>query len=184
MSGGAAAGTQLLGNGAARNTGQQTGFLGGSGAIDGSSQSLWNVLDPGNITGQNKTPGSSVGSMQSVRNLLDPGNVLGFNQNANPNGPNGSNSNGGIPSVLPNLGPQSLIPQAPRGGFMPVNTSGGGFNAMANQGAGQLFNPAMIRKPSAPSTVPAAPQTGAANPQIAALITRFLGPGNRLGYQP
>ena len=48
---------------------------------------------------------------------------------------------GAVPSVLPNLGAGSMLPMQPYGKFMGPNTSGGGFNAMAAQGAGSLFNP-------------------------------------------
>lgn len=50
-------------------------------------------------------------------------------------------SPGAVPSTLPNLGAGSLLPMLPYGKFMAPNTSGGGFNAMAAQGAGSLFNP-------------------------------------------
>ena len=114
----------------------------------------------------------------------DPLNIYGHNNNPNallfPSGnPNGT---GGAPSVLPNLGPQSLIPQAPRGGFMPVQTGGGFFNAEANRGAGQLFDPAMIRRPPPPHMqTPSSMMTSQLSPQMAALIQRFLGP--RIGDQ-
>lgn len=178
MSGGAtAAGSQLLSNGQLRNSGQQTGFLGGPGAIDGTAQSFYNLADPLNLSGK-------ASSGHALSNILDPGNVLGFNQAANPNGPNGAGK-GGIPSVLPNLGANTLIPHTPQGRFMPVQTGGGTFNNMANQGAGPLFNPAARPVQQTPTTAPAPTFTGhVPNSQLAALIARFLGPNNRLGIQP
>lgn len=179
MSGGAVAGgSQLLSNGQLRNNGQQTGFLGGPGAIDGTAQSFYNLADPLNLSG-------NASSGHALSNILDPGNVLGFNQAANPNGPNGA-GNGGIPSVLPNLGANTLIPHAPQGRFMPVQMGGGMFNNMANQGAGPLFNPAAM--PAAPAMVRKPPPGHTASqpidPGMAALIARFLGPNNRLGIKP
>ena len=117
----------------------------------------------------------------------DPLNIYGHKNN--PNAllfPSGTGTTGAIPSVLPNLGANTLIPHAPQGRFMPVNTAGGGFNAMANQGAGPLFNPAAM--PAAPAMVRKPPPGHTASqpidPGMAALIARFLGPNNRLGIQP
>lgn len=130
MQAGVAAGSQELGNAQARNNGQQTGLLGGSGAIDGTGQSLWNAVDPGNISGH-----SSSGHILS--NVLDPGNVLGFNQAANPNGAPGAPQ-----TSFPNLGAASMIPQMPGGAFQAISEGGGPYNKMASQGAGGLmFNP-------------------------------------------
>lgn len=135
--GGALSGAQ------ARDSGKSSGLLGGPNAIDGSMQSFINLADPANIFG-----GSSSGHI--ISNILDPGNLFGFNQAANPNaGQNGQNGiAGGVPSVLPNLGAQSMIPQMPQGGFMPLGQTnpmggngGGIFNQMAANSAGQIFNP-------------------------------------------
>lgn len=71
------------------NTGPaaQTATTATAGKNDTFLDSIFNVLDPGDLTGLNKTPGSSFGSLQSFRNVLDPGNVTGANPaagNANP----------------------------------------------------------------------------------------------------
>lgn len=118
----------------ARNSGQSSGLLGGPNAIDGSMQSFYNIGDPFNLTGK-------ASSGHALSNILDPGNVFGFNQAANPNaGQNGAN--GGVPSVLPNLGAASMIPQMPMGHFQSFNGGGGPFNQMAaNSMGGQVFNP-------------------------------------------
>lgn len=145
----------------ARNSGQSSGFLGGPNAIDGSTQSLWNAIDPGNISGH-----SSSGHILS--NVFDPGNVFGFNQAANPNaGQNGANSaNGGVPSVLPNLGASSMIPQMPGGAFQPFNGGGGPFNQMAAQSAGgQMFNPAGQQNPQQQGFFIPGTQIPAGNPK-------------------
>ena len=134
-----------LNSGAARNAGQSSGLLGGPGAIDGSMQSFWNIADPANLTG-------NASSGHILSNIFDPGNVFGMNQAANPYGPGGVGSqngtNGGVPSVLPNLGAHSMIPQTPQGGFMPLGQTnptggngGGIFNQMAANSAGPLFSP-------------------------------------------
>lgn len=135
--------SQAANNASIRNQGGNAGFLGGPGAIDGSAQSFWNLADPANLTGH-----ASSGHILS--NILDPGNVFGQNQAANPLGRNGANGANGVPSVLPNLGAASMIPQTPQGGFMPLgqtNPMGGQtpgiFNQMAAQSAGQLFNPSL-----------------------------------------
>lgn len=107
----------------------------------------------------------------------DPLNIYGHKNN--PNAllfPSGAGTTGSIPSVLPNLGANTLIPKAPMGRFMPVQGGGGAFNNMAAQAAGPLFNPA-----ARPITQPQKTQI---NPQTLALIARFLGPNNRLGIQP
>lgn len=138
-----------LSSGQARNAGQSTGLLGGPGAIDGTAQSFWNLADPFNTTGH-----ASSGHVLS--NILDPGNIFGQNQAANPYGPGGVGSQGGVPSVLPNLGAASMIPQMPQGAFQRLNGGGGIFNQMAaNSMGGQIFNPG-VRMPS-----PMAPQNTA-----------------------
>lgn len=45
------------------------------------------------------------------------------------------------PQQIGNLGASTLYPISPQGAFQPVNVGMGGINAMANQGAGPLFNP-------------------------------------------
>lgn len=103
---------------------------GGSGASGfGTTQSLYDALDPGNLMGKSS---SSV-----LGNIIDPGNVMGNNPQLNGMGP----SQNGVPSVLPNLGARSMMPIQPYGKFMGPNTSGGGFNAMAASAAGPLFDP-------------------------------------------
>lgn len=130
MQGGAMAGGQLLNNAQSRNNGQQTGFLGGHGAIDGTSQSFYNLGDPFNLTGK-------ASSGHAISNILDPGNVLGFNQAANPNGQDISGS-----MQFPNLGAASMIPQMPGGSFQPLHNGAGAYNNMAAIGAGgKTFNP-------------------------------------------
>lgn len=150
MQGGMMAGSQLMNNAQARNNGQQTGFLGGSGAIDGTSQSLWNAIDPGNISGH-----SSSGHILS--NVIDPGNVFGFNQAANPNGQAGAGN-----ATFPNLGAASMIPQAPGGAFQHIHNGAGTYNNMAATGAGGLaFNPSANAggpKPSQGSPIGISPQ--------------------------
>ena len=139
-----AAGSAALGNAGIRNQGGQAGFLGGPGAIDGSAQSFLNLADPANLTG-------NASSGHILSNILDPGNVLGQNQAANPLGPNGANAqNGGsgVPSVLPNLGPMSLIPHRPQGAFQPYSSSTDPYNQMAAQSmGGMVFNPAVNPQP-------------------------------------
>ena len=148
-------------NASIRNQGGQSGFLGGPGAIDGSAQSFWNLADPANLSG-------NASSGHILSNILDPGNVFGQNQAANPLGPNGSNlQNGGVPSVLPNLGAQSMIPHIPQGGFMPLGQAnpmggngGGIFNQMAANSAGPIFNPGsqFTPQPKGASQTPPASQ--------------------------
>lgn len=129
MQAGMMAGSQLLNNAQYRNRGQQTGFLGGPGAIDGTSQSFYNLLDPFDTTGK-------ASSGHALSNILDPGNVFGFNQAANPN--SGSPADAG----LPNLGMAYLTPKMPGGTFQPIHNGTGTFNAMAATGAGgRTFNP-------------------------------------------
>lgn len=104
---------------------------GGTGASGlGTTQSLYDALDPGNLMGKSS---SSV-----LGNILDPGNIMGNNPQLNGMGPQSQN---GVPSVLPNLGARSMMPIQPYGKFAAPDTSGGGFNSMAAQGAGPLFNP-------------------------------------------
>jgi hypothetical protein len=87
-----------------------------------------NAADPLNIFGHSS--GSVMG------NIVDPGGLYG------PGGPFGPPANASsIPSTLPNLGARSMMPVQPYGKFVAPNTSGGGFNAMAAQAAGPLFNP-------------------------------------------
>ena len=48
-----------------------SGLLGGPTASDGSMQSFYNFLDPGNILGRSN-------SSNIAANFFDPGNMLGF----------------------------------------------------------------------------------------------------------
>lgn len=158
-----AVGSQELNNAQLRNNGQQTGLLGGSGAIDGSMQSFKNLADPANIFG-----GSSSGHLAS--NILDPGNVLGFNQAANPNGQPGMQS----PGMFPNLGAQSMIPMMPGGAFQNIH-NGSGYNYMAAQGAGgKMFNPSV----NTPTQGAGKPAQGTVTPP-----SKTLG-GNSLRIKP
>ena len=45
-------------------------------------------------------------------------------------------------TTLPNLGASTLIPQMPSGAFLPTQ-GGGGYNGMAQQAAGPLYNPSV-----------------------------------------
>ena len=129
----------------------------------GSPQSVVNAADPLNIFGHSS---SSV-----LGNIVDPGGLYG------PGGPFGPPINGpGLLSKLPNLGAQSMLPMQPYGKFMAPDISGGGFNAMAAQAAGPLFNPgagapswqalmaAMNSTPSAAGAAPAAMRSQPALP--------------------
>jgi hypothetical protein len=159
-----AVGSAALSGAQTRNQGGQSGLLGGSGAIDGSSQSLWNALDPANISGK-----ASSGHILS--NILDPGNVLGQNQAANPLGQNGSNSAGGVPNVLPNLGAASMIPQMPQGSFQNFSGGPGIYNQMAAQSmGGQMFNPGA----QSPQTTPKGAQQS--QPNLQQLIQQMNAP--------
>lgn len=100
-------------------------------------------------------------------------NLTGFNVFNAGNNALDAAAAGQVPGTLPNLGASSLIPKMAGGAFMPVNTAGGKFNAMANQAAGPLFNPAA--RPPAQQTQTA--QTQAPSPEITALIQRFLSQG-------
>lgn len=124
-----AAGQDAMNSASIRNQGGQAGFLGGPGAIDGTTQSVWNLADPFNTTGR-----ASSGHVLS--NILDPGNIFGQNQAANPlNGARGGQT------TMPNLGAASMIPAMPGGSFGMSSQGTDPFNAMANQSAGQLFTP-------------------------------------------
>lgn len=98
-------------------------------------QKAQGILDPLGIGGGG---GLNKGSVEA---FFDPAGI--------DSGPNGLNLFGnrvstdanGPPSVLPNLGAGSTMPMRPYGKFVAPNTSGGGFNAMAAQAAGPLFNP-------------------------------------------
>lgn len=130
MQAGIAAGSQELNNAQARNNGQQTGLLGGPGAIDGTATSFWNQADPFNTLGHSS-------SGHALSNIFDPGNIFGMNQAANPNSQAGAGSN-----MFPNLGAASLIPKMPVGAFVPIHNGTGIYNNMAAQGAGGMtFNP-------------------------------------------
>lgn len=163
MQGGQMAGSQLLNNAQYRNNGQQTGFLGGPGAIDGTGQSFWNSADPFNTLGHSS-------SGHALSNFFDPGNVLGFNQAANPNGQAGANG-----GMFPNLGAASLIPQMPGGSFQPIHNGSGMYNNMAAIGAGgrtfnPSINPSIGNKPSQTSPVthglPSMPMAVHSNPNL------------------
>jgi hypothetical protein len=104
----------------------------------------------------NSLTGSNLGGLGGVSNnsftqLVN--GTLGTNLNnaGNPaiNAANAA-SQAANPQTLPNLGASSMLPITPQGGFSPVNTSQGGINAMANQSAGQLFNPAMQQNATSP----------------------------------
>jgi hypothetical protein len=101
---------------------------GGSQGGLGSPQSVVNAADPLNIFGHS--------SNSVMGNIVDPGGLYG------PGGPFGPAANAsGAPSVLPNLGGNSMMPIQPYGKFMAPDTSDGGFNAMAARAAGPLFDP-------------------------------------------
>lgn len=94
-----------------------------------------------------------------VGKVGDPYNLYGEKNNPNALFFPGSSAAGSGPTTLPNLGAASMMPHAPGGSFMPVNTSGGQFNAMANQSAGGLFNPAQSQNAKgSTSSKGAAPQ--------------------------
>lgn len=122
----------------------QNNTQGGKGALSspwgGSGMDLqrgMGILDPLNISGQG---GMSKGSLQA---FLDPAGIdsgsYGLNLFGKRPDPN-SMMNGGVPSVLPNLG---INAQSPHGGFMPVQQGGGLYNQMAANSAGRLFNPSL-----------------------------------------
>lgn len=127
----------------------------GSAASSGANQNMqngWGQLqayaDPGNLFGGNSAQamdpiGYGIANLFGVKSPLQmiTDKIPGFQ-------PNPQNQNGGVPSVLPNLGAQSIIPQMPQGGFMPLGQTnpmggngGGIFNQMAANSAGQLFSP-------------------------------------------
>lgn len=93
---------------------------------------------------------------------------------ATANGLTSSGSTGnGLPSTLPNLGPQTLIPQMRMGGaFHPPNQQNGPYNAMAARNAGSLFQPSLgasiYRLPAVPSipAIPAVPAMPHLNGQM------------------
>lgn len=107
-----------------------------------------------------QNPGLDYGGMSSYLQKLDPiGNKITeiggdplnlYGHKNNPNAlifpgstnQNGANSTNGVPSVLPNLGASSLIPQAPQGAFQKFSGGPGIYNQMAAQSmGGQMFNP-------------------------------------------
>lgn len=106
-------------------------------------------------------PGVDYGGLSGILSKMDPlGNKITqlggdplnlYGHKNNPNAllfPGGQNPLGNVPSVLPNLGAQSMMPQMPQGGFMPLGQTNpmggqtpGNFNQMSAQSAGQLFSP-------------------------------------------
>ncbi len=87
----------------------------------------------------------------------DPLNIYGHKNN--PNAllfPGGQNPNAnGVPSVLPNLGTSSMMPQMPMGSFQQFNGGGGPFNQMAaNSMGGQIFNPKGGNMPQSNQQIP------------------------------
>ena|SRR5690348_11189940 len=90
-------------------------------------------------------------------------NLTGYNVfNAGNNALDASKAAQGPASLTP-LSPQSTIPMAPNGAFMPIQSQQGIFNQMAANSAGQLFNPGIqnpingakgpINQPMGPSPI-------------------------------
>lgn len=110
---------------------------GGSSGL-GSTGSFYNWLDPGNLFGHS--------SSSILGNIIDPGNIFGGNPQAS-NNPRltGYDANGGIPSVLPNLGAASMIPHLyDPNSFSNPTLTGGAFNRMAQQSAGPVYTPSLL----------------------------------------
>lgn len=119
-------------------------------------------------------PGVDYGGMSGLLQKLDPlGNKITeiggdplniYGHKNNPNAllfPGGQNPNAnGVPSILPNLGPQSMIPQMPQGAFQRFNPGIGPYNQMAAQSmGGQMFNPGIRQAPmNAKGAIGAQPQ--------------------------
>lgn len=154
-----------------------SGLLGGPTASDGSMQSFYNFLDPGNILGRSN-------SSDIAANLFDPGNMLGFNPAANPqlNGQAakaaGSTAltlpapNGNVNPVL--YSPNSFVPRQPLGP--------GAYNAMAARLAGPVYMP-QVQSPSVSAT---GTTTGAGLPggvpALAQLLVQRLGGATAMPY--
>ena len=124
-----------------------SGLLGGPTASDGSIQSFYNFLDPGNITGK-------ANSGDIAANFLDPGNLFGMNPAANPqlNGQAANPAsaatltlpaaNGSVNPIL--YSPNSFTARQPAGP--------GNYNAMAAQLAGPVYLPQVLQ-PAVPGRV-------------------------------
>jgi hypothetical protein len=113
---------------------------GGSSGL-GSKGSIYNALDPGNFFGKSS---SSV-----FGNIVDPGNIFGMNPQAS-NNPRLTSMNGdgstSVPTTLPNLGGQAMQPHYyDPNSFQPRQLTGGMFNQMAQQGAGQQYVPKLMQ---------------------------------------
>ena len=114
-----------------------SGLLGGPTASDGSIQSFYNLLDPGNITGK-------ANSGDIAANILDPGNVLGMNPAADPQ-LNGQAPGAGaltLPAPSGNVKPILYSPNS----FVPRQPAGpGAYNTMAAQLAGPVYMPQVLQ---------------------------------------
>jgi hypothetical protein len=131
------------------------GLFGGAHSSDGSIQSLYNLLDPGNIMGKSN-------SGDIAANFLDPGNLFGMNPAADPtlNGqaPNSNAANVTLPRPSGNVhpimyDPDSFVARQP--------TAPGQFNAMVAALAGPQYAPRLLQqRKAATAPRPQVPQAG------------------------